>query len=351
MIRMPGPKAPARWPINALLRRPLHGRKRPPSVGEARTALGVSSNATASLWMSTGLPPADKLATIVREWGLGKAEVDRAWLESVAASQGIKLGNLPQSPESTWLFHAADCPVRIARGAISFEVKASADGVSGDLSIVRAYDGISAPAPVSELHFRELARDGNGTGHSPALNLIREPPGVTCSTSTATANGWHEHTVRFDPQWSGGEDVGLETSVIIPRAFPAHERQQPLQDQRPAVTVPPRGSVPYHVRHAFERLELTYRFLDTFTMADVEPICWHGDAPASDQNLPIRACRHEVIVDPGGASATLELERPVPGYSFGLSWTPKPVKEKRSAETDDPGDDEPTELYNRGRSL
>jgi hypothetical protein len=194
---------------------------------------------------------------------------------------------------------------------------------NGDALLVRSYGGCFATRPRRLIAFRERI-----VGESPPSFAVRgSPHGLGYNMNVSIQGEWAQHLIEFHKPWTvqdGPFDLEFETT--LPGAFVLDIEE--YNRRRAAEGLPPRsegfGDYCTLVSYAFEKLELHIVFPRSYEPSWEEPTAVWGGTPIDDADyceVHERTCM-SVRMEPGLSDARLKLEKPVPGYAFGIRWKP-----------------------------
>jgi hypothetical protein len=195
----------------------------------------------------------------------------------------------------------------------------------GDLTVTRKLSGCFATRPRQVIFFRDRI-----IGERPPDFAVKgSPKGLGLQMNVSIEGEWAQHRLEFPRLWMPEHGpFHFEFETFLQKAFvldrDEHNRRRKTEGLAPLKEW--RGDFRAPVSYAFEVLELTIVFPPSYRPAWGKPTATWGTAPLSDYDFDgvnDQTCRQSRF-KPGTNEATLTLERPVPGFTFGIRWTPDP---------------------------
>jgi transcriptional regulator with XRE-family HTH domain len=299
-------------------------RERGLSQAELAERAGVSRSRIIAAESRGSLATMDICLKLAEALGMSPATMVRAHVRDTLQEVNAKVLPVVEAEflggRSHWEEMAQQHGLRIEHGACIGQVNQR-----GDVQIVRRYRGCYATRPRARIVFRDRIIGER----APAFAIKGSPKGLGFNMNVSIEGEWAQHRVEFHRQWrpeDGAFDLEFETTMPAGYVLDREEYNRRRQAEGLPAKRDWRGDYRAPVSYAFERFDLQITFPAGYEPKWCDPTATWGTAPLDDADyfeLHPRTCQSQTF-RPSKREALLILERPVPGYTFGLQWTPVP---------------------------
>jgi transcriptional regulator with XRE-family HTH domain len=283
---------------------------------------GVSRSRIIAAEAGTSLPTMEVCLRLARALGVAPRAMIRAFVnDSVAEAAPDTLAELGAEfleGRSHWDTVADHHGLSI--GAVEIQGRVNQDG---DLAVARRLTGCVATRPRRRLVFRDRVVGEK----APSFAIKGTPRGLGYSMHVAIVGEWVLHHVEFRRPWEAADGpFNIEIDTLMPGAFVLELEQFHRRLASEGLSSPreARSDFRHPVVHAAKKLTLGISLPRSYEPPWLTPTATWGSAPIEDYDwleLDRRSCAASSF-RAAKNEAELVLDRPVPGFAFGIGWTP-----------------------------
>jgi putative transcriptional regulator len=284
---------------------------------------GISRSSIVAAESGQSLPTLELCLKVARVLGIPVAVMFRAhaqdYIGEVDPAALAELGMELWGGNAHWETIAEQHGLRIDLGR-SFGVV----NEDGDMKLRRQYSRCRATRPRRSIVFTNRVVGEK----APDFAVKGLPKGLGYTVHVEISGEWAVHRVEFARPWTAQDGpFDFEFETTLPRAYVVDLEE--WNRRRMAEGMPARrhghGDFRLIVHHAFEQFELGIALPPSWPLKWNEPTATWGSASIEideeDHRIHERTCR-SVRFEAKEHEARLTLDKPVPGYTFGIQWTP-----------------------------